>query len=471
MRLFNTLTRQIEEFKPITTSEVTLYSCGPTVYNYTHIGHIRSFTSVDILKRSLSYVGYNVKHVMNITDVGHLTGDNEGDADLGEDKLEKGARTTGKTVWEVAEYYTDYFKKTLKALHILDSDILSKATEHIPEMIKLIKILQEKGYTYETNEAVYFDITKFPSYGKLSGQKLEDKIKGAREEVNVDTNKKNPADFALWFKRVGRFADHTMHWDSPWGDGFPGWHIECSAMSMKYLGETIDIHTGGIEHIPVHHENEIAQSEAATGKQFVKYWVHFHHLQVNGEKMSKSLGNFYTVDDIEKEGIDPVSLRLLFLQTHYRQPMNFTWEAARGTHEAYKRLKEQTLELQKNTSRAVLSNEKLNTINKLQQKFREALENDLQTPQAVAVVWEMLKSNIPSEDKLDLLYEFDQVLGLNLRNIKEEDIPDEILDIIREREKARQEKDFKKSDELRELLQQKGYDIKDMKGSYKITKI
>lgn len=471
MRLFNTLTRQIEEFKPITTSEVTLYSCGPTVYNYTHIGHIRSFTSVDILKRSLSYVGYNVKHVMNITDVGHLTGDNEGDADLGEDKLEKGARTTGKTVWEVAEYYTDYFKKTLKALHILDSDILSKATEHIPEMIKLIKILQEKGYTYETNEAVYFDITKFPSYGKLSGQKLEDKIKGAREEVNVDTNKKNPADFALWFKRVGRFADHTMHWDSPWGDGFPGWHIECSAMSMKYLGETIDIHTGGIEHIPVHHENEIAQSEAATGKQFVKYWVHFHHLQVNGEKMSKSLGNFYTVDDIEKEGIDPVSLRLLFLQTHYRQPMNFTWEAARGTHEAYKRLKEQTLELQKNTSRAVLSNEKLNTINKLQQKFREALENDLQTPQAVAVVWEMLKSNIPSEDKLDLLYEFDQVLGLNLRNIKEEDIPDEILDIIREREKARQEKDFKKSDELRELLQQKGYVIKDMKGSYKITKI
>ena len=242
-------------------------------------------------------------------------------------------------------------------------------------------------------------------------------------------------------------------------------------MSMKYLGETIDIHTGGIEHIPVHHENEIAQSEAATGKQFVKYWVHFHHLQVNGEKMSKSLGNFYTVDDIEKEGIDPVSLRLLFLQTHYRQPMNFTWEAARGTHEAYKRLKEQTLELQKNTSRAVLSNEKLNTINKLQQKFREALENDLQTPQAVAVVWEMLKSNIPSEDKLDLLYEFDQVLGLNLRSIKEEDIPDEILDIIREREKARQEKDFKKSDELRELLQQKGYDIKDMKGSYKITKI
>ncbi len=471
MRLFNTLTRQIEEFKPISTSAVTLYSCGPTVYNYTHIGHIRSFTSVDILKRSLSYVGYNVNHVMNITDVGHLTGDNEGDADLGEDKLEKGARTTGKTVWEVAEYYTDYFKKTLKALHILDSNILSKATEHIPEMIKLIKILQEKGYTYETNEAVYFDITKFPSYGKLSGQKLEDKIKGAREEVNIDTNKKNPADFALWFKRVGRFADHTMHWDSPWGDGFPGWHIECSAMSMKYLGETIDIHTGGIEHIPVHHENEIAQSEAATVKQFVKYWVHFHHLQVNGEKMSKSLGNFYTVDDIEKEGIDPVSLRLLFLQTHYRQPMNFTWEAARGTHEAYKRLKEQTLELQKNTSRAVLSNEKLATINKLQQKFRDALENDLQTPQAVAVVWEMLKSNIPSEDKLDLLYEFDQVLGLNLRNIKEEDIPDEILDIIREREKARQAKDFKKSDELRELLQQKGYDIKDMKGSYKITKI
>ncbi len=471
MQIFNTLTRKIEPFSPENPPNVTLYSCGPTVYSFTHIGHIRSFTSVDILKRSLLYLGFQVKHVMNITDVGHLTGDNEGDADTGEDKLEKGARITGKTVWEVAEFYTDYFKKTLLALHILDPDTLAKATDHIPEMIKMIDILVKKGYAYQTEEAVYFDISKFPNYGKLSGQKLEDKLKGAREEVNTDTNKKNPADFALWFKRVGRFADHTMHWDSPWGDGFPGWHIECSAMSMKYLGETIDIHTGGIEHIPVHHENEIAQSEAVTGKPFVKYWVHFHHLQVDGEKMSKSLGNFYTIDDITKKGIDPVSLRLLFLQTHYRQPMNFTWEAAAGTNEAYKKLKEQTLELQKNTSRTALSDEKLQKINEYQQRFKEALENDLQTPQAVAIMWEMLKSSIPSEDKLDLLFEFDQVLGLNLRDVKEETFPDEILKIVQDREVARAQKDFKKSDELRSLLQKKGYDVEDLKGSYKIKKI
>lgn len=471
MRIYNTLSRKIENFQPLDSKQVTLYSCGPTVYDFTHIGHIRTFTSVDILKRSLQYLGFTVKHVMNITDVGHLTGENLGDADAGEDKLEKGARKTGKTVWEVAEYYTDYFKKTLQALNVLNSDILSKATDHISEMIELIKILEKKGYTYETEEAIYFDINKFKKYGQLSGQKLEDKIKGARQEVNVDSNKKNPADFALWFKRIGRFKDHTMHWDSPWGDGFPGWHIECSAMSMKYLGETIDIHTGGIEHIPVHHENEIAQSESVTDKPFVNYWVHFHHLQVNGEKMSKSLGNFYTIDDIIKEAIDPVSLRLLFLQTHYKQPMNFTWESARAAQEAHKKLKQHTLELQKNTSRTSLSNEKLEKINEYQQKFKEALENDLQTPQAVAVMWEMLKSNIPSEDKLDLLFQFDQVFGLNLRDVQEETYPVEIMNIVSERENARKNKDFKKSDQLRTILKEKGYDVEDLPGSYRIKKI
>ncbi len=467
MKLYNTLTKTTNEFHPLKSPNVTLYTCGVTVYDFTHLGHMRTYTGNDILKRSLQYLGFNVNHVMNITDVGHLVSD----GDSGEDKLEKGAKKQGKTVWEVAKFYTDYFENTMSELNVIPSNVLCKATEHIPEMIELINKLKEKGYTYETSEAVYFDISKFPQYGKLSGQKLEDKIKGAREEVNIDTSKKNPADFALWFKRVGRFADHAMHWESPWGDGFPGWHIECSAMSMKYLGETIDIHTGGIEHIPVHHENEIAQSEAATGKEFVKYWVHYHHLQVDGQKMSKSLGNFYTIEDIRKHNIDPVSLRLLFMQTHYRQPLNFTWESATAAHEAYKKLKQQVIELKKNTSRTMLSNEKLQKISEYQEKFKAALQNDVQMPQAVAVMWEMLKSNIPSEDKLDLLLEFDMVFGLSLANTIVEDIPNEIQDLAIKRQTARQEKNYLQSDVLRKQIQEKGYDVEDLKDGYKIKKI
>lgn len=467
MKLYNTLTKTTNEFHPLKSPNVTLYTCGVTVYDFTHLGHMRTYTGNDILKRSLQYLGFNVNHVMNITDVGHLVSD----GDSGEDKLEKGAKKQGKTVWEVAKFYTDYFENTMSELNVIPSNVLCKATEHISEMIELINKLKEKGYTYETTEAVYFDISKFPQYGKLSGQKLEDKIKGAREEVNIDTSKKNPADFALWFKRVGRFADHAMHWESPWGDGFPGWHIECSAMSMKYLGETIDIHTGGIEHIPVHHENEIAQSEAATGKEFVKYWVHYHHLQVDGQKMSKSLGNFYTIEDIRKHNIDPVSLRLLFMQTHYRQPLNFTWESATAAHEAYKKLKQQVIELKKNTSRTMLSNEKLQKISEYQEKFKAALQNDVQMPQAVAVMWEMLKSNIPSEDKLDLLLEFDMVFGLNLANTIVEDIPNEIEDLAIKRQIARQEKNYLQSDVLRKQIREKGYDVEDLKDGYKIKKI
>lgn len=376
MKLYNTLSRSTEDFAPLNPPKVTFYSCGPTVYDYTHIGHIRTYINGDVLKRALTYLGFQVNHVMNITDVGHLTGDD----DEGEDKLEKGAQKTGKTVWEVAQFYTDFFNETMQQVNVLPATTTSKATEHIQEMIELIKQLEEKGFTYVTDEAVYFDVSKFPTYGKLSGQKLEEKMKGAREDVHVDTQKKNPADFALWFKRVGRFADHTMHWESPWGDGFPGWHIECSAMSMKYLGETIDIHSGGIDHIPVHHENEIAQSEAATGKQFVRFWVHQNFLQVHGEKMSKSLGNFYTIDDVKKQGIDPLSLRLLFLQTHYRQPMNFTWESAKAADEAYKKLKEYVLAFRSQTNRTALSEEKLDKVNEYRQRFQDALANDLQTP-------------------------------------------------------------------------------------------
>jgi cysteinyl-tRNA synthetase len=295
---------------------------------------MRKYIGDDVLRRALDYLGYKTKHVQNVTDVGHLASD----ADEGEDKMEKGAKKYGKTVWEVAQFYTDYFYNSMDVVNVLRPHIISKATEHIADMIKLIQTLQEKNYAYETDEAIYFDVSKFPHYGELSGQKLEDKQKGVREEVYVDPKKRNPADFSLWFKRVGRFSDHAMHWPSPWGEGFPGWHIECSAMSMKYLGDTIDIHTGGVDHIPVHHPNEIAQSEAATGKQFVRYWVHHEHIQVNGVKMSKSLNNFYTIDDLRKQEINPISVRLLFLQSHYRQQMNFTWESAKAADEAYRRL-------------------------------------------------------------------------------------------------------------------------------------
>ena len=313
MDLYNTLARKKETLPdPIVQKTITMYSCGPTVYDETHIGHMRKFTMDDILKRSLVYLGYDVKHAMNITDVGHLTGDD----DTGEDKLEKGAKKSGKTVWDVAKFYEKAFWKTLESLNIDKSNInVLNATENIKPMIDLILKLEKKGFTYQTDEAVYFDVMKFPNYGKLSGQSLKDKKTGVRDDVNTDYQKKHPADFALWFKRVGRFSDHTMHWESPWGDGFPGWHIECSAMSMDGLKtETIDIHTGGIDHIPVHHENEIAQSEAAKGKKFVKWWVHHAFLQVNGEKMSKSKGNTVSPDEfVEKYGSDVFRMYLMFL--------------------------------------------------------------------------------------------------------------------------------------------------------------
>jgi cysteinyl-tRNA synthetase len=280
-----------------------------TVYDFAHIGHGRKYTMDDILRRALVYAGYNIRHVQNVTDVGHLSSD----SDEGEDKLEKGAKKTGKTVWEVAEFFTNDFYHAMDTLNILRPHVIAKATDHIPEQIILVQKLIEKGLAYDTPEAVYFDVSQFPAYGSLSGQKLTDKLVAVRAEVETGSYKRNPHDFSLWFKRVGRFSDHAMHWQSPFGDGFPGWHIECSAMSMKYLGESFDIHTGGIDHIPVHHENEIAQSEGATGKPFAKYWVHHAFLNVNGEKMSKSLGNYVRIQDVIDRGIDPLALRYFYL--------------------------------------------------------------------------------------------------------------------------------------------------------------
>lgn len=466
MKLYNTLTRKIEEFVPLNPPNVSFYVCGPTVYDFSHIGHMRTYTNNDVLKRALTYLGYKVNHVMNVTDVGHLSGDD----DNGEDKMEKGAKKYGKTVWDIAKFYTKFFFKTTDALNIIRPDIVCKATEHIEEMIQLINRLSQNDYIYETKEAVYFDVMKFKNYGKLSGQKLEDKIQAVRAEINLDAEKKHPADFALWFKRIGRFANHTMHWSSPWGEGFPGWHVECSAMSMKYLGETIDIHSGGIDHVPVHHENEIAQSEASTGKSFVKYWFHNNFLTVDGQKMSKSLGNFYTIDDIEKNKVDPISLRLLFLQSHYRQPLNFTWQSARGSLEAFNRLKEITKGLKGSSS---LTREPVNLSSKAtdyRKQFMTALENDLQTPQAVAIMWDMIKSDISNNEKCFLLIDFDRVFGLNLVDVDEEKIDANIIILAERRLEARRKRNFDASDRLRIKIEKAGFKIEDKEDSYTIKK-
>lgn len=467
MKLYNTASRKIEEIVPLNPPTVTFYACGPTVYDYTHIGHIRTYLNENILKRTLTRFGYKVKHVMNITDVGHLTGDD----DSGEDKLEKGAQKAGQTVWEVAEFYTDFFTRTIEALGISKPDVLCKATEHISSMIKLIDQLEQKGFTYKTNEAIYFYTSKFKAYGSLSGQNLGDKLQKAREEVHIDSEKKNPADFALWFFRVGRFANHTMHWESPWGDGFPGWHIECSAMSMRYLGETIDIHAGGIDHIPVHHENEIAQSEAATGKPFVRHWFHNNFLTVDGAKMSKSLNNFYTIEDVKKRGIDPLAIRLLFLQTHYRAEANFTFDALEGAAAAYNKLKSVVTALKTQTDRSVLSAEKLSQTDSYLRRFDAALANDLQTAQALVVVWEVVKSNIPSVDKLDLLYSFDEILGLDLKSATIDQVPANIAKLADKRQSLREKKKFDEADAVRKEIESHGYEIEDIGETFIIKKI
>lgn len=460
LRLYNTLSRRIEDFNPFHPPHVGLYTCGMTVYDFAHIGHGRKYVGDDILRRVLTRFGYTVKHIQNVTDVGHLSSD----ADEGEDKLEKGAKKAGKTVWEVADFFTKDFYAAMDLLNILRPDIICKATEHIQEQIALVTQLLEKGFAYDTPEAVYFDVSKFPAYGKLFGQSLEDKKTAVREEVQTGSHKKNPIDFSLWFKRVGRFADHAMYWPSPWGDGFPGWHIECSAMSMKYLGETIDIHTGGIDHIPVHHPNEIAQSEAATGKQFVKYWIHYHHLMVDGTKMSKSLGNIYRIDDIQAKGFDPLALRYFYLTAQYRKPMNFTWEALTAAQNGLNELRSQVESFKShNSERNTLSNEKLEKSRVLREKFDEALSNDINTPQALAVVWEAVKSNIPSPDKYDLLLDFDEVLGLNLASweLKQTEIPEEIKALVQKRNELRDAKKYSEADVIRKEIEFKGFIVED----------
>ncbi len=453
MNLYNTYSKKIEELKPLNPKEVAIYTCGPTVYDFTHIGHLKKYVGDDLLRRALEFFGYKVKLVRNVTDVGHLVSD----ADEGEDKLEKGAKREGKSVWDVAREFEKYFDYSMDQVGVEKPEVVCRATEHIPSQIKLIQELEKKGFTYDTTQAVYFDIAKFKDYGKLSGQSLEDKLHGVRDEVVVDSEKRNPADFALWFKTVGHFKDHMMHWDSPWGDGFPGWHIECSAMSMEYLGSQLDIHTGGVDHIPVHHENEIAQSEAATGKKFVQIWMHHEFLAVDGMKMSKSLQNFYTVDDVKKRGFEPLALRYLFLSAHYRQKLNFTWEALDGAQNSLNNIRKLYLEKKEKTADQLTAGDV-----KVLEDFKIALNEDLNIPKALAVFWEALKdSNISFET----IEKMDKVLGLQLSSFKkiERKVSDEALGLAKKRDELRKEKKFLEADTVRGQIVKLGYQVEDTK--------
>jgi len=455
MKLYNTLSRRIEEFVPINPPKVGMYICGPTVYDYAHIGHSRTYINSDVLIRVLRWLGFKVKSVMNITDVGHLTSN----ADEGEDKMEKKAKTERKNILEIAKFYTDDFWQMEQQLNIIRPDIITPATQYIEAMIELIKKLEKKGFTYKTADGIYFDSSKFPDYGRLARLDIEGLKAGWRVEKRA---KKNPTDFALWkLSPPAGGEKRQMEWPSPWGVGFPGWHIECSAMSMKHLGESLDIHTGGVDHIPVHHTNEIAQSEAATGKQFVKYWFHSGFLMVEGEKMSKSLGNFIRLQDLIDQGYEPMNLRYLFLTSQYRTTVNFTWEALKASQEAYRKLKAIVAGWQGEKERTILSEEKLAKLQGLSLKFREAVENDLNLPQALAVVWEMAKSNIPSRDKLELITDWEQILGLDLLKIKK--IPEEIIQLIKQREELRKQKKWEEADELRKKIEKKGFKVKDTK--------
>lgn len=464
--LYNTLTRKIEEFTPVSSTFVGFYSCGPTVYDYAHLGHARTYIFNDILQRILTFDGYTVKRVMNITDVGHLTSD----SDTGEDKMEKGAKRENKTVWNIAEFYTKDFFAMMTSLNIIKPEIICKATDYIPQMITMISTLEKKGFTYTLEDGVYFDTSKIPDYGKLTGlsfDELQKSLKaGARVEIVV--GKKYPTDFALW-KLTPKGVMRQMEWDSPWGKGFPGWHIECSAMAKEFLGNHFDLHTGGVDHIPVHHTNEIAQSESANAEPFVNYWLHGEHLLVDGQKMSKSLGNFYRLSDIQSKGFDPLSLRYLFMTASYRYQMNFTWESLLSAQNAYFRMREQVSRLKAEGlhARTVLSSEKMDEIDGFRKKFNEAINNDMNMSAALGVSWEVLKSNIPSFDKYDLLVLFDEVLGLELGTFKsqskEVELPKEIQVLLEKRQVLRKEKKYAEADSIRKEIEDKGYNVEDKK--------
>lgn len=460
LKLYNTLTRKKEEFVPLKKGTVKMYSCGPTVYNYAHIGNMRAYIFMDTLRKVLKYNGYKVKHVMNITDVGHLVSD----ADEGEDKMAKTARIENRSVYEIAKEYTDAFMKDIKALNIDTPEHIAKATEHIREMEIYVNDIVKNGYAYETSKGVYFDTSKLPNYGKmLSNNNIDDLKAGAR--VEVDTEKRNPQDFALWIKAP---KEHIMKWNSKWGLCYPGWHIECSAMSRKYLGDKFDIHTGGVDHIPIHHENEIAQSIGATGHNLANYWMHVEFLLIDGGKMSKSLGNVYTLNDLKAKGIDALSYRYFTYSSHYRNKLNFTWDAIKSAKNSLNKLRDMTA-LHKDVNKKIDKN----IISKYEEQFLDAINDDMNMPVAISIVWEIAKEKEKSNDFYELIKKFDSVLSLDLdKNDKEDiNIPEDIKLILNERKDARKNKNFAKSDELRDKLKELGYIVKDTKDGQIIEKV
>lgn len=467
LKLFNTLTRSKEEFIPINGMNVLMYSCGPTVYNYQHIGNLRTFFFEDILFRVLKYNGYKVRYVMNITDVGHLVSDQ----DEGEDKMEKSAKQLGKSVREIADHYTEIFKRDIGLMNIYPPDVYSKATDYIQEQIDLVKCLETKGYTYFTSDGVYFDTSKFPDYGKMAKLDISGLKEGSRIEFSEE--KKNITDFALW-KLSPENEQRQMEWDSPWGKGFPGWHLECSAMSKALLGNHFDIHCGGIDHIPIHHTNEIAQSEACNGEKFVNYWLHGEFLDMGNEKMSKSSGKFVTLQTLMDKGYAPMHYRYFLLMAHYKKKLKFSYEALDAAKSGYNNLSGKILNLRKDISsdEAISSSEKKNDF---KSRFLEKINDDLNMPEAMSVLWEMLKDgDLSSNEKLNLAYDFDMIFGLGLESVQPEkietDIPEEIRILTEKRNEAKKKRDFKSADEIRDEIKQKGYEILDTKEGIQIKK-
>ena len=467
MKVYNTLSRRKEDFKPISDENVTIYSCGPTVYSYAHIGNMRTYVFMDVLRRALLLNGYKLKHVMNITDVGHLTSD----GDEGEDKMEKAAKSQQKTPWEIAAYFTGIFFKDLERLNIGRPEITPKATEHIDAMINFVKELCDKGYGYETSDGIYFDISKFSHYGRLSRANLEEQLAGGSERVELNDEKRHPADFALWKKAP---KEHIMQWPSPWGMGYPGWHIECSAMSREYLGDCFDIHTGGVDHIPIHHENEIAQSEALTGKKSVDYWMHSEFLLVNNGKMSKSLGNTYTISDLIDKGYSPLAYRYFCLNSNYRNKLNFTWDALDGAQTSLNRLYEA---LAKHKAAQDPLPEGL--AEQWKKEFAEAVSDDLNVPLGLGVLWTALRYPVKSKEIYEFALYTDQVLGLSMEENanktggeteSQAEINPEIAALVDQRTQAKKNKDYKTADEIRDQLKAMGISLIDTKEGVKIVK-
>jgi len=454
MKLYNTLSKTVEEFSTYEKGIVKMYTCGPTVYHFAHIGNLRTYVFEDILQKSLEYLGYDVKRVMNITDVGHMTSD----GDTGEDKMQKGALREHKTVYEIAAFYTDAFMSDIEKLNIKRPAIIEKASDHIDTYIEMIKTLLEKGYAYQAGGNIYFDVSKFPNYYELSGKSGEDLLVGVREDVEEDKSKRNPADFGLWFT-LSKFENQVMQWDSPWGRGYPGWHIECSGISYKYLGEYLDIHCGGVDNIFPHHTNEIAQSESFLGHKWCNYWCHGEHLNDSTGKMSKSKGEFLTLSLLESKGYNPLVYRLFCLNSHYRSQLVFSYEAMEATKNAYQKLLGKVASIRNDRS----GQKELDKIEKYEQKFKEALENDLNTANAVTILYDVLKSDCSNETKLYLIESFDTVLSLDLlKETKiEQELEDYIEEQIRKRNEAKKEKNYELADKIRNDLLEKGVELKD----------